>query len=1629
MAVFIISISVAALLDGLITSTTSSATHRSLTTIEGLLKSFAETAKYDIQSQTNPDFNNCATASYYEDLVPPGFTIPPGYSVNITSVEYWGGHGWTSESSQVCESQPQLDYGIQLIDLLATAPNNVTETMSFVVTGGSVEVSQVSPFLMLRALSPVVAGTPFVLGATLSGGAAATGTIVFTVFGPQASPPDPSTTGNCTSGGTVVGTAPVAGDDTYTPTSNFTPDLAGTYWWYASYSGDTYNSPTATGCGSGMPKTQVQPASPQQLVFTTQPGGGTAGAAWAQQPVVTIEDAYGNVAVADSNTITVSITNSPSGVTLSGCSATTTAGVASFSGCVMTKVGSYTLTATDSTDSLTATSAGFNVTAGQPQQLLFTTQPRDGTGGTAWAQQPVVTIEDVYGNTVTSDTNTITLAITTGTPTSGGPGALSGCSATTTGGVATFSGCVIDKAGNGYTLTATDSSDLWEGNPLTAESNSFNIAVGPASQLLFTTQPVAGRSGAAFTAQPKVTVEDAGGNVVTSPSVTITLTPSGGTLSGCTQSETAGVVSFAGCTFAGTVGTSYTLTASSGSLTPATSSTFSPTAFGAAYQLVFTTQPGGGITGKAWPQQPVVTIEDSGGNTVTSDTNAITLAYHYYHYYQTLSCSSNPVSASSGVATFSGCEINSAGTGYTLRATDSSDLWEGNPLTAESNSFNITGAANKLVYTTAPPTSVVAGTTFPVVVAEEDSSGNTLTWDSTTTVSLSANGGGFSCTTAPTMFTNGVATFSGCSFTIPDATYTVTASHSPLTPATATTTVTGPASKLVFTTQPGGGTGGMTWSQQPVVTIEDSGGKVVASDTNTITLAITTGTPISGGPGALSGCGATMNTGVVTFSGCEINTAGTGYSLTASDSSDSLTANSGSFNIAVGPASKLVFTTQPGGGTGGTAWSQQPVVTIEDAGGNTVTSDTNTITLAIYNNPSGGTLSGCSATTTAGVATFSGCEINTAGTGYTLRATDTSDRLTATSAGFNVTAGQPQQLLFTTQPGGGTGGTAWAQQPVVTIEDAGGNTVTSDTNTITLAITTGTPTSGGPGALSGCSATTTAGVATFSGCEINTIGTGYTLTASDSSDSLTANSGSFDITGAASKLVYTTAPPTSVVARTTTFPVVVAEEDSNGNILTWDSTTTVSLSASGGGFRCTTSPATFTNGVATFSGCYFTTADATYTVTASHSPLTPATATTTVTGPASKLVFTTQPRGGTTGTAWTAQPVVTIEDSGSKVVASDTNTITLAITTGTPTSGGPGVLSGCSATTTAGVATFSGCEINTAGTGYTLTASDSSDSLTANSGSFDITGAASKLVYTTAPPTSVVAGTTFPVTVAEEDSNGNTLTWDSTTTVSLSASGGGFSCTTAPTTFTNGVATFSGCSFTIPDATYTVTASHSPLTPATATTTVTGPASQLVFTTQPVAGASGSAFTTQPVVTVEDSGGNTVASSSATVTLTASGGTLASCAGLTASSGVVTVRNCTFAGKVGTNYTLTAASGSLAPATSSTFSPSTFGPASQLVFTTQPANGGTTLSPQPVVTVEDSGGNTVTSSPASVTLAIYAYTGGTEGTLSCATNPVNASAGVATFAGCTITGGTATYYTLEATASGLATATTGSFRV
>ena len=139
-------------------------------------------------------------------------------------------------------------------------------------TSGTPSVTITYTFTSTTVSAPATgaAGTaiaPSSISATLSGAfTAATGRIGFTVFGPQSSPPS-----DCTSGGTTLGTATVSGDGTYHPLAGFTPGSPGTYWWYASYSGDGENQPSDSGCGPGMKPTMI---SAPPAVQITAPGDG-----------------------------------------------------------------------------------------------------------------------------------------------------------------------------------------------------------------------------------------------------------------------------------------------------------------------------------------------------------------------------------------------------------------------------------------------------------------------------------------------------------------------------------------------------------------------------------------------------------------------------------------------------------------------------------------------------------------------------------------------------------------------------------------------------------------------------------------------------------------------------------------------------------------------------------------------------------------------------------------------------------------------------------------------------------------------------------------------------------------------------------------------------------------------------------------------------------------------------------------------------------------------------------------------------------------------------------------------------------------------------------------------------------
>ncbi|HTS95940.1 MAG TPA: spherulation-specific family 4 protein [Streptosporangiaceae bacterium] len=265
---------------------------------------------------------------------------------------------------------------------------------------------------------------------------------------------------------------------------------------------------------------------------------------------------------------------------------------------------------------------------------------------------------------------------------SSGPGvcSVSGANGSTVNYLAAGS-CVIDAnqaGGNGYAAAPQ-------------VQQTITVSTASAAQVAFTAQPGGGANGAAWSGQPAVSVEDASGNLVTGNASAVTLAiasqPGSGAALSCTKNPvtaSGGVASFAGCKITGKAGT-YTLKAADGSLTPATSGTFAVTV-GAATQLVFTTQPGGGVSGIAWSAQPKVSVEDSGGNLVTGNASAVTLAIAAQPGSgAALSCTKNPVTASGGVASFAGCKITGKGGSYTLKATD------GSLAPATSGSFRIIG--------------------------------------------------------------------------------------------------------------------------------------------------------------------------------------------------------------------------------------------------------------------------------------------------------------------------------------------------------------------------------------------------------------------------------------------------------------------------------------------------------------------------------------------------------------------------------------------------------------------------------------------------------------------------------------------------------------------------------------------------------------------------------------------------------------------------------------------------------------------------------------------------------------------------------------------------------------------------
>lgn len=439
----------------------------------------------------------------------------------------------SNTSNTFCTNTAIQNYTLTIAPATGRASSTTTLTSS---TGGTSAFGQSVTFTATVAPVPPATGTP-------------TGTVTFAVDGTNQQPPAQLTGGIATS-------------------SAMTTLSVGTHQISGLYSGDTN---FLAGTPTPLTQTVNSASAASKLAFTAPLSNAAAGVPITPAVQVAIQDAFGNTVTSATSPITLAFGTNPSGGTLSGASAPTVSGVATFSNLSIDKAGTgYTLVATSGT--LTqATSNSFDISAGAATALAFKVQPSNAAVNANITPAVEVSVVDNFGNIVTSSSFTVNIAI--GAHAAGVT--LAGTIPQNTfSGVATFNNLSIDTANTGYTLVATTTNPF----PLSsATSNPFDISAVTQSIAISSGNPQSTQVNTNFSAPLSVLVTS-GGNPVSGAPVTFTVIPAPGGASaafpgGSSETQTTGSLGVATSntlTANGTPGT-FTVTATvAGAASPAT---------------------------------------------------------------------------------------------------------------------------------------------------------------------------------------------------------------------------------------------------------------------------------------------------------------------------------------------------------------------------------------------------------------------------------------------------------------------------------------------------------------------------------------------------------------------------------------------------------------------------------------------------------------------------------------------------------------------------------------------------------------------------------------------------------------------------------------------------------------------------------------------------------------------------------------------------------------------------------------------------------------------------------------------------------------------------------------------------
>ena len=1302
----------------------------------------------------------------------------------------------------------------------------------------------------------------------------------------------------------------------------------------------------------------VSPNSADRLVFASQPGTAFAGVPFYSQPVVKTTDQFGNnstVGLGANVDVTMSLA-----VGAGPLSGTTTMDIGTAVGNGLVTFTNLTLAAVDGTNQLTATAGGllpansdfFAVAPVTASRLVVSIQPStNAVAGAAFAEQPVVRVEDSFGNLVADSTALVTV--------SRGAGVGSVLGTTTVaavGGVVTFADLYLTNAGTAdLVFTSLGLSN--------AVSGSIVVTPATASALVFTTQPAGGHSGSAFATQPVVQARDQFGNnssvgLASNQVVSLALTAGSGSLIGTTTADISGGTAVFADVGVSAAGLNKQITASSTNLTDAVSATFTV----------------GGIE----PALVNVSADTavSGFTTMTGPT-----------YYESLS-------GDVGVGTIilnapAGYEFDTGGSAPTVRIqkiagggnTGNINQGSGTPLS---------GGNNNAVW---PVTSVNATQVVFTVVSPSVGVADSLTWQNVRIRALSGN-----------PLASGTITKTGTSV--------MAAVVDGVTSFASLQTVAGAVNHLVISTQPSTtASAGFVFGQQPVIRLEDQFNNIVSNSTATITAVINQGTSTLQGTTAIAASG-----GYAAFTDLSYNVAET---ITINFTTGALTAvTSDPVVVSSGNADRLAFVTQPAGAVAGFAFGVQPVIKTQDQyGNNTSAGLADHLTLTVALTSGSGILSGTTSIdigTAAGngTAAFTDLSIDTAGVGNQLTAS-VSGLTSATSAVFNAILPPDHVELVTGDNQTAAVGTVLPTNPAVLVVDANTNGVANVAVSFNVV-------SGGGSVGSATVLTDSNGLASTSFTLGSTPGVSNNVLVASAATVGTPSNITFyasaDI-GAAARLTITTQPSTNAVAGVALAQQpVVQVEDAFGNLVT-DSTASVTVSRGAGiGSVLGTTTVSAVGGVVTFADLYLTnagTADLVFTslglsnAVSGSIVVTPATA--------SALVFTTQPAGGHSGSAFATQPVVQARDqfgNNSSVGLASNQVVSLALTAGS------GSLIG---TTTAdisgGTAVFADVGVSAAGLNKQITAS-STNLTDAVSATFTVGGIEPALVNVSADTAvsgfTTMTGPTYYESLSGDVGVGTIIlnapagyefdTGGSAPTVRIQKIAGGGNTgninqgSGTPLSGGNNNAVWPVTSVNATQVVFTVVSpsvgvadsltwqnvriralSGNPLASGTITKTgtsvtaavvdgvtgfaslqtVAGAINHLVISTQPSSTASaGIAFAQQPVIRLEDQFNNIVSNSTATITAAINQGTstLQGTTTIAASGGYAAFTNVSY--NVAETITINFTTGALTPVTSDAIVVGG-GIADRLVFFVQPA-GAVVNFPfgiQPVVKSQDQFGN------------------------------------------------------------------------